>query len=232
MVIARTDVPAEIAALRATGAEPGTVEGSWEITPGSGIVFSAPHEVTHVRDGAEKRAERGTGRLAFALARAVGGAGIRTHGVQVGDPNWDDGHPYTARLPGLAAGAPVVDLHMMRDRGIEVCVGLGPRPELADGLWQPIVEEAVAGGLPVAVNWPFAARGRTVTAALQRQGLRAVQVELTWNCYDPDHPAMPVAFAAMLRAARRIAGQPRQSATSAATSPTWSIERTGTISRR
>ncbi len=212
MVVIYPDVPADvqsqITALRALGGEVGAIEtgatGAWDIREGAGIVFSAPHEVTHLRDGIEKRSERGTGRLAFGLAGAVGGTGIRTVGPQTGDPNWDDGHPYTARLPRLAGGAPVVDLHMMRDRGIEVCVGLGPRPELADGLWQPIVEEAVAGGLRAAVNWPFAARGRTVTAALHRQGLRAVQVELTWDCYKPDSPAMPVAWAAMVRAARRI----------------------------
>lgn len=209
MIVARPDVPAEIIALRELGAGPGTVEpgptGAWETTPGAGAVLSAPHEVLHVRDGVAKQAERGTGRLAFALARAVGGAGIRTHGPQNGDPNWDAGHPYTARLAELAAGAPVVDLHIMKDRGVELCVGLGPHPELADGLWQPLVEEAVAAGMRAAVNWPFAARGRTVTAALQRQGLRAVQVELTWDCLNPSHPSMPVAYAAMLQAVHRIA---------------------------
>jgi hypothetical protein len=210
VIVARSDVPAEIIALRELGAEPGTVEpgptGAWETTKGAGAVLSAPHEVLHVRDGVAKQAERGTGRLAFALARTLGATGIRTHGPQTGDPNWDAGHPYTARVAELAADAPVVDLHIMKDRGVELCVGLGPHPELADGLWQPLVEEAVAAGLRAAVNWPFAARGRTVTAELQRRGLHAVQVELIWNCLDPTHPSMPVAYAAMVRAVQRIAG--------------------------
>ncbi|WP_143172236.1 N-formylglutamate amidohydrolase [Pseudonocardia thermophila] len=208
MVTARSGVP-DVGALRALGGMRGVVEhgptGGWETTAGHGVVLSAPHEVDHVRDGAEKRAERGTGRLAFALARAVGAAGIRTHGPQAADPNWDTGHPYTARLARLSPDAPVVDLHMMRDRGVEVCVGLGPVPDLADGLWQPLVEEAVAAGLRTAVNWPFPARKRTVTAALQRAGRRAVQVELTWDCYDPTHPSMPLAYLALLRAVQRIA---------------------------
>jgi hypothetical protein len=201
---------AELRALRAAGAAAGEREsgprGSWEIRPGKGIVFSAPHEVEQIRDDQPKRAERGTGELAFGLAHHVGGSALRTIVPQTGDPNWDVGSPYFVRVYELSAGGPILDLHMMRPRGVEICVGLGPVPALGDGLWQPLVDEAVKAGLRVSVNWPFGANPRTITGQAQQAGIPAVQVELTWECFDPNHPAMARAWSAMARAAERIAG--------------------------
>src|SRR5215469_11540032 len=71
--------------------------GPWDVVTGTGILFSAPHEVTHIRDGVEKKAERGTGALAFALARYTNGAGLATVLHQTGDPNWDMKNPYVMR---------------------------------------------------------------------------------------------------------------------------------------
>jgi len=172
---------------------------------GSGILFSAPHQATHIRDGREKTAERDTGALAFALARATGGAALATVPGQLGDPSWDLEHPYVARAAALAASAPAVDLHMMRPRGVELCVGLGPVPERSATLWQTIMEEALAAGLRASVNWPFAANPRTVTGQLQRRGLRAVQLELSWDCFEAGHPARARAWSALARASHRLA---------------------------
>jgi len=149
--------------------------GPWDVVSGSGPLFSAPHAVTHIRDGAEKLAEHGTGPLARALARYISGTGITTAGVQTGDPNWDPRSPYLERAYILADGNPTIDIHIMRPRGVELCIGLGPFPQLADGLWQIFAEEAVAGGLRVSLNWPFAANTRTVTSQLQARGNKAVQ---------------------------------------------------------
>jgi hypothetical protein len=179
--------------------------GPWEVVGGAGILFSAPHEVTHIRDGAEKIAEGGTGGLAFALARYTNGCGIATASRQAGDPNWDMGNPYIARAQALAQAGPAVDLHMMRPRGVDLCIGLGPFPGLASGLWQVLVEEAVGAGLRVSLNWPFTGNPRTVTGQLQQRGLRAIQVELSWECFDRRHPAMTRAWSSMGRAARRLA---------------------------
>ncbi|HYN94599.1 MAG TPA: hypothetical protein VES42_12180 [Pilimelia sp.] len=200
---------ARLLELAGTGHRP-EPPGQWAARPGAGLLFSAPHEATQDRDGTRKSAERGTAPLAFALAAHVGGAALGTvEGRLVGDPNWDVGHPYVSRAHELAAGHPTIDLHMMRPRGVEVCVGLGPRPELAGGLWQVIVEEAVAGGLRASVNWPFGANPRTVTGQLQDKGLPAVQVELSWDCFDPGHPAMPRAWSALARAATRLTAAKR-----------------------
>jgi hypothetical protein len=122
----------------------------------------------------------------------------------LGDPSWDADSPYLERDCQLAAGGLVIDLHMMRPRGVDICVGLGPRPELTERLWPIFVEEAVAGGLRPAVNWPFAAVGRTLTSQLQRRGIPAVQLELSGECFDRDHPAMPRAWTSVARAAARL----------------------------
>lgn len=179
--------------------------GHWQTTTGSDILFSAPHEVTHTRDGATKIAESGTAELAFALARELGGSAIATVGAQLGDPNWDIGHPFVSRAASLAAdNRPVVDLHMMRPRGTDLCVGLGPRPQLADDLWFPIVDEAVRSGLRVSVNWPFAGSSRTVSGQLQERDISAIQVELTWDCFAPNEPSMTRAWTALARGCFRI----------------------------
>lgn len=181
-----------------------STRGPWELIRGDGPLFSAPHESAQLRDGIEKVAEQGTADLAFALARATGGSALATADRQLGDPNWDVGHPYVERARTLAGKWPTVDLHMMRPRGLEICIGLGPEPKLSDDLWRPFMEEAVVSGLRVSVNWPFGANPRTVTGQLQRGGQRAIQLELSWECYDPNHPAMQRAWSSLARASRRL----------------------------
>jgi hypothetical protein len=183
--------------------EPGPL-GPWEVLLGERVVFTAPHEVPHIRDGEDKIAEKDTGALAFALAGYTGGSAIVTAPGQTGDPNWDIDNPFIMRASALAAGGASIDIHMMRPRGVELCIGLGPNPKLGDGLWQPFVAEAIAGGLRVSVNWPFGANPRTVTGQLQQRGRNAIQLELSWDCFDPDHPAMPRAWSSLGRAARRL----------------------------
>jgi hypothetical protein len=204
----------EVEELERLSLSPGQREshptGPWEVVRGSGVLFSAPHEVTHIRDGAEKIAERGTGALALALARFATGSGITTAPGQVGDPNWDVGNPYLERAHTLAGDSPTVDIHMMRPRGVELCIGLGPFPRLADGLWQVFVDEAVAAGLRVSVNWPFGANERTVTAQLQARGNRAIQLELSWECFNGMDLAKARAWSSIGRAARRLANTNRE----------------------
>jgi hypothetical protein len=133
----------------------------------------------------------------------VKGSAICTAEGLIGDPNWDIGHPYLDAVCELSGGAPVIDLHKMKPRGVDICVGLGPRPATIGHLWLPIVKEAVAVGLRVAINWPFAAGPVTVTGQLQERGLEAVQVEFSFDSYDTG-PTRVAAWAAMLRAVRVI----------------------------
>jgi hypothetical protein len=181
-----------------------SARGPWREQTGTGVVLSAPHEVTHVRDGRPKQSERGTGALAFAIARLLGGAAICAAPDQQGDPSWDLGHPYCERAQALSAGAPVIDLHMMRPRGVDVCLGLGPESRMTTWLWQPVIAEAVDAGLRCAVNWPFGATEVTVTGQLQAAGVPAIQIELTFDCFDKASPTMTAAWTALARAARTI----------------------------
>lgn len=177
--------------------------GPVRIEQGRGIVFSAPHQAVHIRDGARLPSEFGSAELAFALARSVNGSAVCTADPQSGDPNWDVGHPYCDTVSQLAHGDPVLDFHKMKPRGIDMCVGLGPHRKLAERLLEPLLEEAVRAGLRVAVNWPFAAGPVTVTGQLQERGLEVAQVELAFGCYDPG-PTKAAAWSALLRAVRRI----------------------------
>jgi hypothetical protein len=177
--------------------------GPLRIEARQGIVFSAPHQAAHIRDGIKLPSEFGSGELAFALARNVDGSAVSTAEGLDGDPNWDLGHPYLDVVYDLADGAPVIDLHKMRPRGVDMCVGLGFNFETSEHLWMPIVKEAVSAGLRVAVNWPFAAGPVTVTGQLQNRGLDAIQIELSFDCYDPG-PTKVAAWTSLLRAVRII----------------------------
>lgn len=172
---------------------------------GSPLVFAAPHEVQHVRAGQLKRSEAGTGTLAFTLAGLVGASAVCTADVQTGDPNWDLGSDFLELTASLAGphGA-VVGLHMMRPRGIEVCIGLGELPTQAEALWRPILDELLAAGLRVAFNWPYASRERTLTAQLQRRGLHSVELEISHECFDPGDDRWPCLTSALARAAARL----------------------------
>ena len=147
--------------------------------------------------------EFGSEELAFALARNVNGSAVSTAEGLDGDPNFDLDHPYLDVVYDLADGAPVIDLHKMRPRGIDICVGLGANFKTSGHLWMPIVKEVVSAGLRVAVNWPFAAGPVTVTSQLQNRGLDAIQIELSFDCYDPG-PTKVAAWTSLLRAVRTI----------------------------
>jgi hypothetical protein len=186
------------AAVREGAADP------WRERAGTGLLLSAPHEVEHRREGRSKRAETGTAALAFALAAELGAAALCTADVQRGDSNWDVGHAYVDRAAALAAGGPVLDLHVMRPRGVDICLGLGPRPALVGSLWRVLADEAVAAGLRLAVNWPFAAGPRTVTGQLQARGVAAVQVELAATCFESSGVLGMPAWEALRSAAAAI----------------------------
>lgn len=159
--------------------------GSWKSCTGSlDLLFSAPHEYPHKRDGVEKVAERGTSELAFTLAQLVDGFAIATTSSLESDPNWDKDHPYTKEVTKLFRNGVVIDLHIMKDRGFAACIGLGVNPSLLDGIWQRLVTEFVNSDITTCIGWPFAAGPRTVTSKLQADGLKAIQLELTPEFYD------------------------------------------------
>jgi hypothetical protein len=174
------------------------------ITRGSsGLVYSAPHEVEHVRGGQPKFAEGGTAAAALWLAAATHGSSISTFDHQLSDPNDDRDHPYREALKNLSPSG-VIDLHMMQPRGFEVCLGLGTNRKLSWGLYQVLTEEFLAADIRFATNWPFGARGHTITAAAHAWNVPAVQIEVAFDCYDESNPFNVPVFSALLRAAQRV----------------------------
>lgn len=152
---------------------------SW--VEGTRVAFSAPHAVTHFRDGSAKRSEDSTDLLALSLATQLRGSAIWTREGLIGDPNWDRLHPYKERLKALAKESTVIDLHIMQDRGFDVCLGLGNIGRIPRFLWMRAAEVFLAEGMTVSLNYPFSAGLRTVTGAMQTSGTDAIQVEMTWE---------------------------------------------------
>jgi hypothetical protein len=199
---------AEFEALRRLGRDLPPIkefsDGSRRELDRSGLVISASHEAAHVRNGYAKQAEAGTAVLAFAVARHLGAAAICTADPQPGDPNWDKNTGYQRRVRDLARTAPVMDIHMMRPRkDVDVGIGLGPRPELAEGMARHLVDELERTGLRGGLNVPFRAAGVTLTAQLQRSGISAMQIEFSYRCFSPGRPEMPLAWTAFARAVAR-----------------------------
>ncbi len=168
------------------------------------MMLSAPHVAEQLRDGVSKRAEAGTRDLVRDLSAELGCSALHTEPPQAGDPNWDLDSPYLLRIldwqPRLEV---VVDFHLMRPRGIDVCLGLGQPPHRDDSLWLPFATNAVAAGMTVGLNWPFAANPRTVTSQLQRRGMSALQIELNYECLG-DEEAMRRTFSCLLTSLRAL----------------------------
>ncbi len=167
------------------------------------LLFSAPHAVTHFRDGNEKQQEPATDAMAAGIAEAIGGSAIwATPGLN-GDPNWDYDHPYKSRAMELAKDGIALDLHVMMNRGFDICLGLGEVKPIDRGLWSICAEEFLNEGYTVSLNYPFSAGPRTVTSHLQTHGVRAIQVEMTWDvCSDEGRGALTTEI--LLRISRSL----------------------------
>jgi hypothetical protein len=160
--------------------------GQYRVLEGSSLLFSAPHEMAQIREGVAKVAEAGTANLAFRMADELGASAIATFGEQMGDPNWDIDHPYRLEALQIAQNGILIDLHMMSPRGLDICLGLGSGNNLNRPLWTPIMAELLDSGFSLSVNWPFASKGRTITAASLRAGLVAIQIEISYDLFDSE----------------------------------------------
>lgn len=149
---------------------------------GGPVVFSAPHEAGHLRDGIPKRPEPGTGEMAFELASATGGSALCTLGEMNGDPNWDMDHEYRSILSSLAPSL-VFDLHQMSPRGFDICLGTGQIQEMSASVWPDLARGFLGIPLTVTINYPFDAGARTITSAVQRDGISAVQIEMSSDLF-------------------------------------------------
>lgn len=182
----------------------GSDKGSF-LTLGTGpLVISAPHEEEHIRDGASKVGESGTGAIAMALATCTSALGVATYGPQTGDPNWDPNHPFTDFVIAAARGGAVIDLHLMRPRGFEVCLGLGPDHEVGRPIWSVMLDEMLAADVRVALNYPFGARGRPIVSRAQEAGVPGVQIEIAFDILEPGSDPHACVLSALLRATKTL----------------------------
>ncbi len=135
-----------------------------------------------MRDGRPKYPEPGTGPLAFDLARQLSASAIATAGELETDPNWDDPHPYLTEIRKMEPDV-VVDLHQMRPRGFDVCLGAGSDARLSERLWSDLARRFVQAGFTVTINYPFSGGPKTITSRLQQIQISAVQIELSSDLF-------------------------------------------------
>lgn len=148
------------------------------------LLFTAPHAVTHMRDGTTKRADRGTGGLAELLAELTGSAAVASCGEIHGDPNWDqlEESPFKQHLARmLKPDFVVIDLHGMRDDyNTDVNLGTGLLPDTrCSELTIRLQHSFEESGFKVTTNYPFdAAKPETITSFAQNLNVVSVQIEL------------------------------------------------------
>lgn len=154
------------------------VSSGYDVLAGRGTVLvSAPHRVEHARNGAVKRAEPDTGRLAMLLHERAGCPVVYRCGDSLEDPNYDEASDYRDEIVRLACdeGVRVVlDLHEMGDRHqsmVEIGTGHGRNVDGRFELTDAIVRAFESRGIePVTVDAIFPAAGpRTVSADVARR---------------------------------------------------------------
>lgn len=153
----------------------------------TGILISAPHAVTHIRDGKKKRADRGTGGLAIALGMLTkAGYVVETSGT--GDPAWDTSHPFKETVQTLAPLL-IIDVHGMKNNPhVDIDLGRGKffgdvEDQLVHSFQRLGEEQNIRVGIDTVFN---ASRESTVTSWAQAQGIMAFQVEIGADLRPPE----------------------------------------------
>ena len=175
------------------------------------VLFTAPNAVNFWRGQSRLKAARHTGSGVIALAAATGMSALAAMGQPRQLPF--EGTPEYAFADGLRAHvAPetmVIDLLGMRDRSVDVCLGLGPMPtQRAERVAASIDAGFKARGIRVSINIPFAGLAPwTVTSFTQvHLGASAVQVQVAAWLRDPvEHPMEAKLTLDVLRNAAAVA---------------------------
>lgn len=157
------------------------------------LLISAPHSVTHFREGKSKFGEFMTAAIAISLNELVGCSYITKRKNNFTDPNFDAQHPYKNEIIKFVQHNPtlfIIDLHIMsnkREANIEIGTGKGKnifgQTELIAQLVQAfeaqqlqpiIIDELFTGGNP-----------NTVSSTIAREtNIPCIQIELNWRLLD------------------------------------------------
>lgn len=168
------------------------VPGQLRHVPGlPSVLLTAPNAVHYWRGLKQRRVSRWTGSGAEALAAATGVSALCAFGPPRQIPFRDSPeYAFADRLATLAGpGSFVLDILGMRDRDVDVCLGMGPAPDVRSEATAAYIQRALtARGLRVSINDPFAAlQPICVTAYAQTTlGASALQVELAAWLRDPN----------------------------------------------
>ncbi len=173
----RYDIKYRLNDLRGCAA-PGTVL----YRPGTTrAIFSAPHSITQVRNGSEKRAEFFTGAIAEYLAEELNAHAVTSLAGRAESPNAGSPDQYRTVLEMALRSTELntfVDLHGMSDRyGLDVCVGLAGR-EMDRHTTNLLT--VLESRFRVGVNKPFGGSG-SLAAWVNRQfpNVVGIQIELS-----------------------------------------------------
>lgn len=189
-----------------------TSADEFEFTAGSiPVLISAPHAVTHMRDGTVKPSEDYTGAIALAVAKATDCHALVATRTGAGDPNRDplDRCRYKQALcsyvrdEGITC---VLDVHGMvaaSDALVAVGSADGKTVVALSGfddfvtarLRERLNPWCVRFGKPIALNGRYGARGsNTVSQTVAREcGIAALQIEVATQMRVPTrrHPGIP-----------------------------------------
>ena len=154
------------------------------------LLLSAANSVNYFRGDVQRKAARWTGSGVEALALATGASVIAMAAPPRQVPYTDSPeYAYADRLRTLVTpGMFVLDVIGMRDRQIDVCIGMGPKPrdtELA--VAERIQRGFTSRGVRVGIDKPFGAKMPfTVTNFVQTElGAHGLQIGLAAWLRDP-----------------------------------------------
>ncbi|MHC0037462.1 hypothetical protein [Pseudoneobacillus sp. C159] len=165
--------------------------GTYEILTGSiPVIISAPHSVTHFRNGSPKHGEFMTGVLAKLIQKKLDCYCITKTKNDLTDPNYDSEHPYKEEIIDLVTKNGIeflIDLHIMkseREAAIEIGTGKG-RNVFHNLVYANILKSQFEsnGITPVIVDEHFTGGFKnTVSSTIsQRSQIPCIQVEINWG---------------------------------------------------
>ena len=167
------------------------------------VMVSAPHAVTHVRDGKVKPSEDFMGAIALAVAKRANCHSIVATRTGVGDPNWDplEASPYKQALcehvkanniellldlHGMVAASPALVAVGSAD-GETVVKAPGLDEHIASLLRDKLSTWTVRFDKPIVLNGRYAARGQNTVArtVASECSIPALQIEVATQLRVP-----------------------------------------------
>lgn len=157
------------------------------------VIISAPHSVTHFRNGKRKQGEFMTGAIVKLLQERLNCYSITKTRNDQTDPNYDEVHPYKEEIKKLINEHGItllLDLHIMheeRPAAIEIGTGRG-KNVFHDTLYANVLKQSFEsfGISPIIVDQHFTGGFKfTVSSDIsQSTNIPCIQIEINWGLLD------------------------------------------------